>query len=213
MKKDIINKLNILFKNSSKILKKFIHKGIIAVSIILLLLLLKTINTKPTNKLLEGVKNTLYYEFSVVDDSRRIFNRGKDLLDDSQRLLEVFNLGIVDKYSAPIEGEVHKEFHKETNKGIDIRSDEDHEPRVILDGIVKDVVLTDNKGYYVTVESEDISHVYGYLSKSYVVIGDTVSSGDLIGYLGTNRDGEKYLRFELIKDGKHVNPKNYIEIK
>ena len=212
MKSQIINILNVLLINSSKILKKFVKKGAIVIGVLLLILLLKTINFKTTNTLLDTVKSTINYEFSIVDDSKRIFNKAKDLLDDSQKVLQVFSLGEVNKYPAPINGSVHKAFHKDTNKGIDIKSDVEHEPRAILDGIVKEVILTDNKGYYVTVETEEFEYTYGYLSKTYVTMGDMVVQGDLIGYLGTNKDGHKYLRFEVIKDGKHIDPENYIEL-
>lgn len=212
MKSKIINILNVLLINSSKILKKLAYKGIIAISILLLILLLKIINIRPTNMLLNSAKDTINYEFNIVDDSKRIFNKAKDLLDSSQKVLQVFNLGERDKYLAPISGSIHKGFHEETNKGLDIKSNGDHEPIAIADGIVKEVILTDNKGYYVTVETEEFQYIYGYLSKTYVTMGDTVSQGDLIGYLGTNKDGYKYLRLEVIKDNRYINPENYIEL-
>lgn len=193
-------------------MKKILKKAAIAIGILLLILILKAINTKPTNTLLNTFKSTIYYEFSIVDDSKRAFNKAKDLLDNSQRVLEVFNLGDVSKYPAPINGKLHKGFNKDTNKGIDIKSDVEFEPRAILDGTVINLILSDNKGYYVTIESEEFHYTYGYLSKSYVAIGDKVVEGDLIGYLGTNKDGNRYLRFEVVKDGKYVNPENYIEL-
>lgn len=212
MKSQIINMLNILLINSSKILKKFAQKGAIVIGILLLILLLKTINIKPTNTLLDTARSTINYEFSIVDDSKRIFNKAKDLLDNSQKVLQVFNLGEVSKYPAPIYGSIYKTFNKDTNRGIDIKSDGEHEPRAMLDGIVKEVLQTDNKGYYVTIETEKFDYTYGYLSKTYVTHGDMVVQGDLIGYLGTNKDGYKYLKLEMIKDGKYINPENYIEL-
>lgn len=212
MKSKIVNSLDILLKISSQILKKSIRKGIIAIAILLFILLIKAINTKPTNLLLGTIKNSIYYEFSIVEDSKRIFNKGKDLLDSSQSVLEVFNLGGIHKYSTPIEGTLHRKFHKDTNKGIVIKADGENEPKAIADGIVKEVVLTKNKGYFVTIKSEDIEHIYGYLSKSYVVMGDIIESGEPIGFLGTNKDGHKYLRFEIIKNGEYKNPLNYIDL-
>lgn len=212
MKDKIISILELLLINSSKILKKFARKGIIVISILLLIFLLKVINIKATSRILNSVKSTINYEFSIVDDSKRIFNKAKDLLNNSQRVLQVFSLGDVDKYPMPISGSIHKQFHKDTNKGVDIKSNGGHEPLAIIDGIVKEVILTDNKGYYITVENEEFQYTYGYLSKSYVTIGDRVVQGDLIGYLGTNKDGHKYLRFEVMKDGNYINPENYMEL-
>lgn len=211
MKRNLRNILDLLSTKGPDILKKLLHKSLVALSIILLLLFLKSLDLKATNVFLEKVKSSINYEFKLVEDSKKIFSKGKDLLDDSKKVLEVFNLDNEPEYPAPIKGEIFKGYHKETNRGIDILSHGDTEPRAIAAGIVKDVILTNNKGYYVTVESEEIDHIYGYLSKSYFVIGDRVLEGDLIGYLGTNKDGQKYLRFEIIKDGQHVNPLKFIE--
>ncbi|MDR7870271.1 MAG: M23 family metallopeptidase [Tissierellaceae bacterium] len=215
MKNRINNTLNILMRNSSHILRKFARKGIIAVSILLFVLLIKALNIRPTNSLLDTIKSSIYYEFSIVEDSKRIFNKGKDLLDDSGQILEVFNLGESNEYEypSPIQGTLYKKFDKDSNKGIDIKSYGDHEAKAILEGIVKEVVLTQNKGYFVTVQSEEFEHTYGYLSKSYVAIGDIIESQELIGYLGTNKDGEKYLRLEITQNGEYKNPTNYIDIK
>lgn len=212
MKARIVNSLNILFMNKSHILKKFIKKTIIATSILLFILLIRVLNLRPTNVLLGTIKASIYYEFSIVEDSKRIFKKGMELIESSERVLEVFNLSRIDKYAAPLQGNIHRNYHKETNKGLDIKADIDYEPKAIEAGIITDVRLTDSKGFYVNIQSDDFQHIYGYLSKSYVVIGDTIESGEPIGYLGTNKDGYKYLRFEIMKDGEYENPSNYIEI-
>lgn len=204
--------LNLITINGPILLKKLMHKGIIAICILLFILLLKFINIKATNTVVNAVKTSINYEFSFVDDSKKIFTKAKDMIENSGQLLQVFNLEQVDKYPAPILASVHKKYDKNTNRGIDLKSRGDQEPRVIADGIVKEVVLTDTKGYFVTIQSIGLDHTYGYLSRAYVTMGDTVLAGDLIGYLGTNKDGEKYLRFETIVDGEYKNPLNYIDL-
>jgi len=53
--------------------------------------------------------------------------------------------------------------------------------------------------------------VYGHLRKLAVKPGDTVKRGQIIGYLGnTGRTTGPHLHYEVIKNGKHVNPMNYI---
>lgn len=103
MKSRIKNTLNILVINSRIILKRLVKKGIIAISILLVLLLLKIINIKATNILLNTIKSNINYEFNIVYDSKRIFNKGKDLLNNFQRVLEVYNIGEVHKYIYPLE--------------------------------------------------------------------------------------------------------------
>ncbi len=53
--------------------------------------------------------------------------------------------------------------------------------------------------------------VYGYLIKVYFTEGEEVTIGDKIGTLGTNKDGNKYLHFEIWIDGVPKNPMEYIK--
>lgn len=211
MKKRLLEILDLIYLNGSKILKKILRKSAIALSILSILLLLKLVNLNFTNNVLANIKNTINYEFNLTRDSIRVFNKAKKLATTgTHKVLEVFHMVEIHKYPAPIDGLVHRHYHKD-NPGVDIKSTEDFEARAITDGIVKDIHLTEKKGYFITIESSDFQHIYGYLSKPYVSIGDKVEEGDLIGYLGTSKDGNKYLRLEILKDGKYQNPIDYIE--
>lgn len=70
-------------------------------------------------------------------------------------------------------------------------------------------------GKTVSIESDDgeIFTVYN-LESIKVSTGDKVKSGDIIGTSGQSAaleaEDEPHVHFEIIKDGKHVNPKNYI---
>lgn len=61
--------------------------------------------------------------------------------------------------------------------------------------------------------SNDIISVYQCLSDSLVKVGDTVKQGQIIGNSGTTNItslSSNQLFFELIKDGKVVNPNDYL---
>jgi murein DD-endopeptidase MepM/ murein hydrolase activator NlpD len=61
-----------------------------------------------------------------------------------------------------------------------------------------------------------INHGFGYISlyahlyKYVVKRGQKVKRGDLIGFVGsTGRSQAPHLHYEIIKDGKRVNPLNF----
>ena len=52
--------------------------------------------------------------------------------------------------------------------------------------------------------------IYAHMDKIVVRRGNKVKRGDLIGYVGnTGRSKGLHLHYEVIKDGKKVNPVNY----
>jgi len=63
-----------------------------------------------------------------------------------------------------------------------------------------------HKDYYET--------LFGHLSKLEVKEGQEVKVGDVIGKAGsTGRSTGAHLHYEVIKDGKRINPKNFLSLK
>ena len=97
--------------------------------------------------------------------------------------------------------------------GIDIANYAGTGAYCYADGVVKKV-LTDTKvnGYVRIDHGYGIQTVYGSLNKIYVKEGDTVEGGLCIGTTGTTVSNPlMHLHFEMLKDGKHVDPLNYIQ--
>ena len=200
--------------------KSLIYKSVFVIFFILILLLIKKINLKSTDKLIDGIRNNINYEFNIVEDGKRIYKKAQNLVDNSIKAVGIFNYTTTPKYMPPLSGSIYKSFNEKVtinnmkvkNEGIDIKSEDDEEPIAIIKGIVKNIESRGNKGYFITIEGEDIEVAYGYLSKTYVSKGSNVEVGDLIGLLGTNKDGNKYLRFEIYKNGIAVDPMDYIDL-
>lgn len=203
-----------------KYLQNFIIKGIIVFSTILTLFLFKTINLKPTNLLLNKIRDNISYEFNIKEDGKKVYSKLTNIIDKSLDAIDVFNPKEKYKYPPPITGTIYKEYGQTTvvnnekvvNNGVDIKSISGEDPKASIDGIVKQVEIRENKGYFVTIEKENIQFVYGYLSRPYVEEGEVISEGELLGTLGTNKDGNKYLRLEIWIDGAPVNPLDFIDI-
>lgn len=193
--------------------------NIVGVIIILLfLLILKLLNNSITNNIIQIVESSINYNFSLKKDGQAILNYSKKVLELPEKALEVFNISYSSKHPPPIEGTIYKPFGQvkylngktEFNNGIDIIPKEDKDPVSIAEGIVRKIEDRKTKGYFVTIEHDGYSTVYGYLTKVYVNEGDKVAQGTRLGTLGTNKDGNKYLRFEVWIDDNPVNPMEYI---
>lgn len=204
-----------------KYLKSFAIKFIITLVTILFLFILKKTNFKPTNKVLDIIRNNIMYKVNIKEDSKKIYNGMQNVIDKSIDSISVFNSNKTEKLLAPISGRVYKPYvidldneNLDGNFGIDIKADiVDENPKAVVDGKVKSVEIKGSKGYFVTIESDNMEFVYGYLSRSLVSKGDKVELGDDIGVIGTNKDGLKYLRFEIYLNGTPVDPLDYIDMK
>lgn len=213
MKVKIANFINRIDLHKLKSLKKFFIKSFIVASIVLITMLFKKINLTQTNLLLKLVKNSIEYEFSLADDGQRVFGTMQRALEKSIETLNVYNPIKKEVFSLPIEGTLYRDYQKGANDGIDIRAMEGKEAISIVDGIINKVEQRDKTGYFITIQYENMEIVYGYFSQTDLAMGDKISMGDTIGTLGTNKDGYKYLRFEIWEDGSSVNPLNYINMK
>ena len=101
------------------------------------------------------------------------------------------------------------EFHT----GIDISCPSGRSVYATADGIVVETKYLGGLGKCVTVfHGLGISTKYGHLSKIVVKEGQKIKRGTLIGYTGsTGRSTGPHLHYEVLLNGKAVNPLEYIQ--
>ena len=130
---------------------------------------------------------------------------------------------------APLSGEVTREFtmddlvYYETigewrvHKGIDIKPKDNLLIESALSGKVEAVNSSEITATEIIIDhGNNVKTLYSNLVSANVQAGDTVKKGQVIGNLGKtvsieSADGT-HLHFELIVDGKQVNPLDYITI-
>ena len=101
-----------------------------------------------------------------------------------------------------------EEFHT----GLDISASSGNPVRTTADGIVSFSGWSGGNGYLVVLEhGHGFSTFYAHNKKNIVEVGQKVKRGDVIGYVGTTGSSTgPHVHYEIWKDGKHVNPKQYI---
>ncbi len=199
--------------------KRQLNRIIYVLAILILLLLLKRLNNSISSNIIEIIDNSINYKVNVKEDSKLIIDYGKKIFKLPGKALSVLNLEDNSKYILPIEGVVYNPFGEvkyldgssKFNSGVDIIPNDEKEPVAIDSGLVLSIEDKKSKGYYITIKHDEIISVYGYLVKTYVNIGDEVVQGTKLGTLGTNKDGNKYLHFEIWEGENPVDPSKYIK--
>ena len=217
--KSIVQKLkiNVMKLKKKQIVKSTIYKSMFVVATLLLVFLLTKINTNPTNNILETIRTNINYEFHVRDDSVKLYNKARQVFNQTLESIPVFNT--VDKIKSPLRGTIYRGFHhqinssdgRKNNGGLDFKLEDGQEPSSIIGGLVTKIEKKDNKGYFVSIKDGNYKIIYGYLQSTELKEGQTIRLDDIIGEVGLNKDGNRYLRIELYIDDELADPEKYIE--
>ncbi|MBP2680785.1 MAG: zinc metalloendopeptidase, family [Candidatus Krumholzibacteriota bacterium] len=119
----------------------------------------------------------------------------------------------------PIRGYVTKEFdiaggenRERYHPGMDIAATRNTPVRASADGVVNTSGWDETYGYLVVIDHGfGISTVYGHNSRNLVKVGDRVTRGQTIAFLGsTGRSTAPHLHFEVRKNAVPENPRKYL---
>jgi murein DD-endopeptidase MepM/ murein hydrolase activator NlpD len=96
--------------------------------------------------------------------------------------------------------------------GLDISTNTGNPIVATADGIVLQVLTDKYLGKHIILShGNGITTLYGHMSGFAIVAGQTVKRGDVIGYVGmTGKAVGPHVHYEVHKDGKPVNPYNFI---
>lgn len=96
--------------------------------------------------------------------------------------------------------------------GVDLGASAGTPIYAIKDGTVTTATYGTANGYYVAINHGDgSSSIYAHMTNYTVSAGQTVSQGEVIGYVGsTGWATGPHLHFEILIDGSNVNPMDYV---
>lgn len=125
---------------------------------------------------------------------------------------------------SPLEGKINSGFGYRKDpfrsrigfhSGVDIDARFGDPVVATADGVVKKTGWEGSYGKTVVIRHEQgFETIYGHLSKISVEEGQKVKVGEEIGKAGnTGRSTGTHLHYEVLKDGKRVNPSNFLSLK
>ena len=102
---------------------------------------------------------------------------------------------------------------EQIHKGIDLGADEGTEICAAFDGTVTISMEDPSYGNYVVLSHDDeVKTLYAHCSKLLVKKGDKVKAGDKIALVGATGDADgNHLHFEVLIDGKNIDPSGILE--
>jgi len=196
----------------------------------------KIIEAKLKNKL-QGIEETLLEMQEVLNKKgiKKELSIGGEFIPPEKLTLSyvdyikkdidyLFNTVKSIPVGTPLKGKINSSFgyRKDPFKsrsgfhsGLDIDANYGQHVVATADGVVTKASWHTYYGKTAIVKHKDnYETLYGHLSKLKVKEGQEVKVGDVIGKAGsTGRSTGTHLHYEVIKDGKRVNPKNFLSLK
>jgi murein DD-endopeptidase MepM/ murein hydrolase activator NlpD len=147
--------------------------------------------------LLQGLENRLNFVKRDVERREQLANATPSIWPTHGGLTGFFG-----GRSDPFSGE--PEYHT----GIDIAAAKGQPVYATADGVVQAASYTGDYGNLVVVKHAfGLTTRYGHLSAYHVKIGDKVTRGDVVGYIGsTGRSTGAHLHYEILVNGQLMNP-------
>ncbi|NLM43261.1 MAG: M23 family metallopeptidase [Clostridiales bacterium] len=103
-----------------------------------------------------------------------------------------------------------------THDGIDIKAEEGSQVRAVMDGVISEITNDPQWGMTIAIDhGGGVTTIYSNLSTlDMVTLGQEVKKGDVISGVGRTAiieiAEEPHLHFEIMKDGKNLDPKIYL---
>lgn len=190
--------------------------------ILLVLLLLKFVKNNTTNVVNNKIKDIINLDYTteakaVIANNSPNFSDYIDKFLNKFKTNKEFNLDYL-----PISGKITSDFGKrinpltkkeENHAGIDIDAKIGTDVRAVYDGTVETVENSKTMGLMLVIDHNNgFKTTYGHLSESNVNEGEMITKGSSIALTGNSGNSTgPHLHFEVYKNGKAVNPIDYLK--
>ena len=200
--------------------KPFVKKFVLAGTFLALVLSLVLINTTTDMEVSKEVDDYNYVNSSIFTSNMPVVKEEKVVIKPyTSQNVEVYK-NFYDQSATDEEKQKSLIYYNDTyiqNSGILYKSNEQFDVICVLDGTVVDVKKDPVLGNIVEVKHENnVITTYQGLNTVNVQKDQIITQGNVIGTSGKLELGETIeqgLLFEIIKDGKYINPINYFDKK
>lgn len=176
------------------------------------------------------ISNTTQYAINTSKSEENTIKETKANTETTKNtIVEEKNVINDPEFKMPVSGEIVREFAKDklvysntleewvTHNGIDIDADKTTVVKASAEGTIKSIKNDPRYGLTVVIEHlNGFTSVYSnLLTAEFVKTDDNVKQGQTIGTVGNTATfeitDEPHLHFEILKDGKYLDPELYIK--
>jgi len=158
---------------------------------------------------IENLKNQISNSIETIGEIKEYLNVQRDIYLSTPK-----GFPVRASVSSPFGMREHPRSGEENfHTGIDLSIPLDNPVRATADGIVSFSGRNGGSGNLVVLEhGHGYSTLYAHNSRLSVKVGQKVKRGDIISYSGsTGNSTGPHVHYEIWKDGKPVNPRNYLK--
>jgi murein DD-endopeptidase MepM/ murein hydrolase activator NlpD len=171
---------------------------------------LENVKTSDSGSLdIENLKKQITYSIESISDIKEYLNIQRDIYLSTPKGFPVHG-----DISSPFGMREHPQSGQENfHSGIDLSIPLRNPVRATADGIVSFSDRSGGSGNLVVLEhGHGYSTLYAHNSRLSVKVGQKVKRGEIISYSGsTGNSTGPHVHYEIWKDGKPVNPINYLK--
>lgn len=200
-------------KNKHWFYRTFIRL-IISISIFIMVLIFKNINSKPTNFLINQINYRTNEKFELAENYNKLKSGIGFLMKESEKVLAVVNTSNISELqlAPPMEGVVVTHFDEllgednKISKGILIEGIKGAEIHAVHEGVVIETGYNQASGKYIVIKHKgELLSVYKNLGNILTEKDKKVFKGEVIG------KNEQKLEFQIWKDSQAIDPLKYID--
>ena len=188
-------------------------KLVICLIMFLMILVIKNIDTKPTNYIINQVEYRLNKKFEASQNYTKVKNGIAYFTKQGEKALAVINVGNQSKvqFSLPVEGNIVIHFEdiiegtNRTSKGIVIEGVDGQNILATQEGVILETGYNESSGNYIVIKHKgELLSVYKNIGNSIVEKNQKVIMGEIIG-TSTGK-----LQLEVWNNRQPVDPLLYI---